>query len=89
MLNNILRNNGERITLTFKEEFKLSSVITENKRKCRCGHTQLVPRRKDVEFVLCSHCNGRLYADDHKQMVYEKKRDREEFMYKMKGLLDL
>lgn len=87
MLNNILRNNGERLTPTFKEEFKITSDITNNKKTCRCGHTQFVPKRHTTEFDLCSWCDGRLYSDDKKQQLYEKKRNKEEFLFHMRKVL--
>lgn len=88
MMNDILRNNGERLTPTFKEEFQITKSITDAKKKCRCGHTQLVIKKHDSDFVLCTWCSGRLYFDDEKQKIYEHERNRNEFLYRMRKVLD-
>lgn len=87
-MNDILRNNGERLTLTFKEEFKLNSAITDSKKRCRCGHTQLVIKQHDKEYILCTWCQGRLYHDDEKQQAYERARDRSNFLYTMRKVME-
>ena len=77
-------SNKENIQNSFQDELKLTSVITENKKKCRCGHTQFIPRSRNYEWLVCTHCNGRLYWDDLKQIKYNKKRDRDEFMFQLR-----
>ncbi len=83
MNNNVLEEHN-KIQRNFQEEMLFESCINNLKKKCSCGHTQLVVRKKSSEYVLCTHCNGRLYADDKKQMTYNRKRDREEFMFRLR-----
>lgn len=69
-------------------EQKLYDAVADYKKKCRCGHTQLITPKKDVEFVLCTHCSGRLYLDDTKQAKYNTKRELEEFRFKLAQYLE-
>ena len=49
------------------------------KKKCECGHTQLLTPMKDKEYVLCTWCNRRLYFDEKKQQEHNYKCAKEEF----------
>ncbi len=86
MNNNVLEEN-DRIQRTFQEQILFESSINNLKKKCKCGHTQLVPRKKSSEYSLCTHCHGRLYPDDKKQKEYNYKRDKEEFMFQLRKVL--
>ena len=52
---------------------KMDNVLTDLKKRCRCGHTKLVPKSNKFEYVLCNWCGGGWYYDDAKQKEYEEK----------------
>lgn len=58
------------------------------KKRCKCGHTQVVPYSTKREYVLCSWCGSRLYRDDSKQLVYDNKVKKDEFMMKLRTCLN-
>ena len=65
---------------------KVDICLIEYKRKCTCGHTQIVapasPNKS--EWVLCTYCSARLYRDKQKQAAHDKKVAQENFRMKMK-----
>lgn len=63
---------------------RLDYVCAELKKKCRCGHTQIVPMSSKREYVLCKWCNARLYWDDNKQQEYNKKVAKDNFIFNLK-----
>jgi len=65
-------------------EHFVTDSLADFKKRCRCGHTQLVPKLKEREYILCSWCGGRLYFNDKKQKEYDRKRDCDEFRSKFK-----
>ena len=67
---------------------RMDNVLTDLKKRCRCGHTKVVPKSNKFEYVLCNWCGGRLYYDDAKQKEYEKKVDKEEFKYKLNKTIE-
>ena len=67
---------------------RMDNVLTDLKKRCRCGHTKVVPKSKKFEYVLCNWCGGRLYYDDAKQKEYEEKVDKEEFKYKLNKTIE-
>lgn len=69
-----------RIINSFKDELKLTNAITEAKKKCRCGHTQLLINKKNRDYVLCTYCGTRLYYDNCKQKEYNLKIDKDNFI---------
>lgn len=60
-------------------------AIQEYKKKCQCGHTQLVPTFE--EYVICSHCKRKIFRDDLKQQEAIEKRKRDDFKFKIKKVL--
>lgn len=67
---------------------RLDDAISDCKRKCKCGHTKVVPKSNKFEYVICNWCGGRLYYDDAKQKEYEKKVNKEEFKYKLNKTIE-
>lgn len=67
---------------------KLDSAVSNYKKKCKCGHTSVVPHSSKYEYVMCSWCGGRLYFDDAKQKEYDKKVAKNDFMFKLNKCLD-
>ena len=62
-------------------EQKLMDKTADIKRRCKCGHTQLLKRSKGREYDLCTWCGSRLYYDKHKQLIYDEKCLRDEFRF--------
>ena len=62
-------------------EHRLMDGLTTAKKHCKCGHTQLVPRLKGRDYILCSWCHGRMYYDEAKQKEYDRKCRFDEFRY--------
>ena len=67
---------------------RLDNAVANCKKKCRCGHTMLVPYSSKHEYVICSLCGGRLYFDDAKQKEYNDKVAKNEFMFKLNKCLN-
>ena len=77
----------KNIQRTFQEDTKYFNIITNFKKKCRCGHTQVVLNKKDREFVICTYCGNYLYADDDKQVIYYAKKDKDKFISNLKKVM--
>lgn len=60
-------------------------VEQEYKKKCECGHTQLVPTFE--EYAICTHCNKKIFRDDSKQELAIEQRKRDDFKLKLKKLI--
>ena len=69
--------------LTDKDKYY--EAIQEYKKKCYCGHPQLIPVFE--EYVICTNCNCKIYRDDAKQEDYQLKIHQEDFRYKLGRLL--
>lgn len=67
---------------------RLDNAVANCKKKCKCGHTRVVPYSSKHEYVICSWCGGRLYFDDAKQKEYDKKVAKNDFMFKLNKCLD-
>lgn len=68
-------------------EHRLMDGLTTARQKCKCGHTQLLPRIKGKEYILCCWCNSRMYYDKDKQKVYDEKCERDEFKYNISKII--
>lgn len=79
-------SSKENIRKTIQGRFN-DDMMTDAKKKCKCGHTQLVYKNNQRDYGTCTWCGRRLYVDDKKQLEYNKKRDREEFISKFKNYL--
>ena len=66
----------------------LDNAVANCKKKCKCGHTRVVPYSSKHEYVICSCCGGRLYFDDAKQKEYDDKVAKNEFMFKLNKCLN-
>lgn len=55
--------------MNFKDIEKLDSVVSNMKKKCKCGHTQLVLKDK----VLCSYCGHYIFKDKKTEFIYRMK----------------
>ena len=67
---------------------RLDNAVSDCKKKCKCGHTRVVPYSSKYEYVICSCCGGRLYFDDAKQKEYDDKVAKNDFMFKLNKCLD-
>ena len=67
---------------------KLDNALVELKRKCKCGHTKIIPYNKNFEYVICSWCGARIYRDEEKQKNYDKDCEKKEFMFKLNQCMD-
>ena len=67
---------------------KIDTVLIDLKKKCRRGHTNVVPKSNKHDYVICNWCGVHLYYDDVRQKEYEKKVDKEEFMYKLNETIE-
>ena len=67
---------------------KLDNILADYKKKCKCGHTKVVPYSSKYEYLICSWCGRRLYFDDAKQKEYDKKVAKNNFMFKLNKCLD-
>ena len=67
---------------------RLYDAIANCKKKCKCGHTKVVPYSTKYEYLICNWCGGRLYFDDAKQKEYDKKVVKNDFMFKLNKCLD-
>ena len=63
-------------------------AVADYKKKCKCGHTKVVPYSTKYEYLICNWCRGRLYFDDAKQKEYDDKIAKNEFMFKLNKCLD-
>ena len=58
--------------LSYKDIEKLASQKTENRKLCKhCGHSVLVPKRKDR--IICSWCKNYVFKDDKTEFEYRMK----------------
>lgn len=69
------------------DDQKFCTAVAPYKKKCRCGHSMLVSKRKGKEFDLCSWCGHRIYADDNKQKIYEEKLNKDNFFKQLQKYL--
>lgn len=60
---------------------KLDTVLAQYKKKCSCGHTQIVFPKN--EFVICKWCGHKLYYNDNVQKIYNEKIAKDNFMKKL------
>lgn len=67
----------------FKDELKLQSLFSNNKRKCSCGHSVDTISTHKKDYVICTWCGKKLFKDAKKQEDYEEKLKRENFRMKM------
>ena len=67
---------------------RLDKALGDYKKKCKCGHTKVVPYSTKYEYLICNWCGGRLYFDDAKQKEYDNKVAKNEFMFKLNKCLD-
>lgn len=88
MNNNVLEKNDYRIQRNFQEEMIFENIISNLKKKCRCGHTQVVIKKRDRDYVLCTYCGDRLYYDDNKQKEHNNKVDKDNFISGFKKHID-
>lgn len=57
----------------------IADNLAKGKRKCRCGHTVILPIFKNCDYVICNWCGGRMYYDVVLQKEHDKQCEREEF----------
>ena len=67
---------------------RLDNAVANCKKKCKCGHTKVVPYSTKYEYLICNWCGGRLYFDDAKQKEYDDKVAKNDFMFKLNKCLD-
>ena len=67
---------------------RLDKSVANCKKKCKCGHTKVVPYSTKYEYLICNWCGRRLYFDDAKQKEYDDKVAKNEFMFKLNKCLD-
>ena len=67
---------------------RLDIAVADCKKKCKCGHTKVVPYSTKYEYLICNWCGGRLYFDDAKQKEYDDKVDKEEFKYRLNKTIE-
>lgn len=67
---------------------RLDNALANNKRKCKCGHTRVVPYSNKFDYIICDWCGSRLYFDIAKQKEYDKLVAKNEFMFKLNKCLN-
>lgn len=67
---------------------RLDNAIADCKKKCKCGHTKIVPYSSKYDYILCSWCGGRLYFDDNKQKEYDDRVAKNDFVFKLNKCLE-
>ena len=67
---------------------QLDNAVEKCKKKCKCGHTKVVPYSSKYEYLICSWCGGRLYFDDAKQKEYDDEVAKNDFMFKLNKCLN-
>ena len=67
---------------------QLDNAVEKCKKKCKCGHTKVVPYSSKYEYLICSWCGGRLYFDEAKQKEYDDEVAKNDFMFKLNKCLN-
>lgn len=67
---------------------RLDNAVANCKKKCKCGHTKVVPYSSKYEYILCSWCGGRLYFDDDKQKEYDDRVAKNDFVFNLNKCLE-
>lgn len=67
---------------------RLDNAVANLKKKCKCGHTRVVPYSSKYEYVICTWCGSRLYHDDLKQKEYDKKVAKNNFIYNLNKCIE-
>ena len=67
---------------------QLDNAVEKCKKKCKCGHTKVVPYSSKYEYLICNWCGGRLYFDDAKQKEYDDEVAKNDFMFKLNKCLN-
>lgn len=67
---------------------RLDEAVSHLKKKCKCGHTKIVPYSNKRGYVLCNWCGSRLYRDDKKQKEYDKRVNKAEFCYNIRKAVE-
>lgn len=67
---------------------RVDDVTAKLKKKCKCGHSKIVPYSSKYEYLICNWCGRRLYYDDEKQKEYDKKVAKENFMFNLKKYIN-
>lgn len=62
---------------------KLDNALATLKRKCKCGHTKIIPYSKRYEYVICNWCGSRIYRDIEKQKKYDEESSKKDFLFKL------
>ena len=57
--------NNEK--MTYKQLMKYANIMTENKIKCNCGHSVVLPPK--VDKIICHWCNN--YVFKNKKIEFE------------------
>ena len=56
------------IKKNFDDDTKMFNSISENTKKCKCGHSVVI--NKGVEKVLCSWCNHYVFRNKKDEDLY-------------------
>lgn len=79
---------GGRYSKYIDNNAKIDDMYANFKRKCKCGHSVIVPKTGKLEFRLCHWCGGRMYRDPIKQQIYEEQRELNEFKFMLKKCIN-
>ena len=62
---------------------KITDAEQAHKRTCSCGCVSVIPPRNKKGYITCRWCHKKLFKDDEKQIMQDKKVEREDFRMKM------
>lgn len=66
---------------------KLDNALACCKRKCKCGHTKVVPFSIKRDYVLCGWCGSRIYFEEEKQQKYDEKVAKDNFIFQLNKVI--
>ena len=76
-------SRGGRYNDYIDHNARIDDVYAKFKRKCKCGHSMIIPNNGRWEYRLCKWCGGRMYIDKEKQKIYDRKREEEEYRFNL------
>lgn len=57
--------------MNMKEIIKYHNIITQNKTKCGCGHSVIIP--PNLDKIICSYCGKYIFKNKKKEFEYRLK----------------
>lgn len=72
------------VDLTHRIDNSMSSL----RRRCKCGHSMIVYILKERDYLICTWCGSRVYADENKQQEYDEKCKVNEFKFNLNKVMN-